>query len=48
MDDDWFYVTTVITEESRLRPSAVLKSDGTPFELERRKEPIGFILKPTK
>lgn len=47
MNDDQFYITTLITEESRVRPSAVLKSDGTPFELERKKEPIGFVLKPT-
>lgn len=48
MNDDWYYISTTIIEQTDKRLSAVLKSDGTPFELEKRKEPIGFVLKPTK
>lgn len=46
MDDDWIYYTTTVSEQADKRPSLVLKSDGAPFEIERRKEPIGFLLKP--
>jgi hypothetical protein len=48
MNDDWFYITTIVSESTSRRSSLVLKADGTPFELEKRKEPIGFVLKPTK
>ena len=48
MSGDWIYITTTVQESSVSRSSLVLKADGTPFELEKRKEPIGFILKPTK
>lgn len=48
MDDDWFYTTTTVTEQCPTRPSTVLKADGEPFQLERKKEPIGFVLRPSK
>ena len=48
MNDDWYLYPTNIVERETSRPSVVLKSDGQPFYLEKRKEPIGFLLKPTK
>ncbi len=48
MGEDWIYVTTNVMVSEESRPSAVLRADGEPFYLERRKEPIGFVLKPTK
>ena len=35
-------------EEVKSRPSAVLRPDGSPYYLETKKEPIGFILKVKK
>lgn len=46
--DDWFSYPHTVTEQQLKRVSLVLKADGTPYELERKKEPIGFVLKPTK
>lgn len=46
--DDWIYYTTSVTEQTGTRSSLVLRADGTPYELEKKKEPIGFVLKPTK
>ncbi len=48
MSDEWFYVTTTILASAESRPSSVLKADGKPYYLEKRKQPIGFVLKPTK
>jgi hypothetical protein len=48
MSDEWFYVTTTILASAESRPSSVLKADGEPYYVERRRQPIGFDLKPTK
>ncbi len=46
MSDEWFYFTTTILASAESRPSSVLKADGEPYYLEKRKQPIGFNLKP--
>lgn len=46
MSEDWFYVTTTVLSEGEPRPSMVLKGDGSPYYVERKKEKIGFDLKP--
>ncbi len=46
MSEDWFYVTTTIVEQENSRPSTVLRANGEPFYLERKKGRIGFDLKP--
>lgn len=48
MAEDWVYVTTTVLSEGDSRPSMVLRANGEPFYLEKRKEPIGFKLKPVK
>ena len=39
----WFIPDAI--EEVKSRPSAVLKPDGSPYELVIKREPIGFVLK---
>lgn len=48
MNEDWIYVTTTILSEEESRPSNVLRADGTPYYLERRKQRIGFDTRPSK
>lgn len=47
-DEDWVHITTTVIQTERSRPSMVLRPDGEPYHVERRREPIGFVLRPSK
>jgi hypothetical protein len=48
MNEDGVYITTRVTESFDVRPSMVLKADGEPYYIERKKEKIGFDLRSPK